>query len=64
MPHKATLVSAVDDVTDEGRMIGAINIVFQRKRPFGELRYIRTNTDYVGVHEVFLQGFPDILSES
>ncbi|OCL07636.1 NAD-P-binding protein [Glonium stellatum] len=64
MPHKVALISAVDDITDEGRMIGAINTVFQRKSSSGKLRYIGTNTDCVGVREAFLQNFPDILLES
>ena len=54
MPHKVALVPAVDAVTEEGRMIGAINTVFQRKSPSGEIRCIGTNTDCVGVREAFL----------
>ena len=64
MPYKVTLVEAVDAVTEEARMIGAINTVFQRKSATGEIRHIGTNTDCVGVREAFLQNFPGILSES
>jgi quinate dehydrogenase len=64
MPHKVSLVSAVDAITDEGRMIGAINTVFLRKSPTGKLRYIGTNTDCVGVREAFLRNFPDVLTRS
>ena len=45
-------------------MIGAINTVFQRKSSTGEIRYIGTNTDCVGIREAFLQNFPRILSKS
>jgi quinate dehydrogenase len=60
MPHKVTLVSAVDHVTEEGRLIGAINTVFVRKTASGTRTYIGTNTDCVGVREAFLQNFPDV----
>ncbi|KAJ5930143.1 NAD(P)-binding protein [Penicillium verhagenii] len=64
MPYKVTLMSAVDDLTDEGRIIGAINTVFIRKTSDGRRRYIGTNTDCVGVREAFLQNYPGILSQS
>ncbi|KAJ5722020.1 NAD(P)-binding protein [Penicillium malachiteum] len=64
MPYKVTMMSAVDEVTNEGRMIGAINTVFLRKAADGSTRYIGTNTDCIGVREAFLQNFPDIISES
>ena len=64
MPYKVSLISAVDDVTVEGRKIGAINTVFLRQDPEGITRYIGTNTDCVGVREAFLQNFPNILEQS
>jgi quinate dehydrogenase len=64
MPYKVTLIKAVDAVTEEARMIGAINTIFQRKSTTGEIRYVGTNTDCVGVREAFLQNFPGILSKS
>ena len=64
MPHKVALVSAVDAITEEARVIGAINTVFQRKSPSGEIRCIGTNTDCVGVREALLQNFPEILLAS
>jgi quinate dehydrogenase len=64
MPYKVTLMKVVDELTEEARMIGAINTVFQRKSSTGETRYIGTNTDCIGVREAFLQNFPGILSES
>lgn len=65
MPHKVAWMDECDDVTEEGRVIGAINTVFIRKDPdTGKRRYIGTNTDCVGVREAFLNNFPDILSET
>jgi quinate dehydrogenase len=60
MPYKVAMMSSVDGVTEEGRMIGAINTVFLRKARDGSTRYIGTNTDCVGVCEAFLQNFPDL----
>ncbi|KAJ5461906.1 NAD(P)-binding protein [Penicillium daleae] len=64
MPYKVKTMSLVDEVTEEGRVIGAINTVFMRKTPAGITRYIGTNTDCVGVREAFLQNYPDLLSDS
>ncbi|KAH8712039.1 hypothetical protein GQ44DRAFT_812862, partial [Phaeosphaeriaceae sp. PMI808] len=63
MPYRVSL-NAVDAITEEARMIGAINTVFQRKSAIGEIQYIGTNTDCVGVREAFLQNCPGNLSES
>ncbi|KAJ5966268.1 NAD(P)-binding protein [Penicillium waksmanii] len=64
MPYKVTMMSAVDEVTDEGRIIGAINTVFLRKSADGSTKYIGTNTDCIGVREAFLQNCPGIVSKS
>lgn len=64
MPYKVTMMSAVDEVTEEGRMIGAINTVFLRRGGDGTTRYIGTNTDCVGVREAFLQNFPGVMSQA
>ncbi|EXJ78925.1 hypothetical protein A1O3_08425 [Capronia epimyces CBS 606.96] len=62
MPHKVTFISKVDEVTPEGRAIGAINTVFVRLTPTGGRRYIGTNTDCIGVREAFLRNLsPDSL---
>lgn len=60
MPYKVTMMSAVDEVTEDGRMVGAINTVFLRKGEDGRTKYIGTNTDCTGVREAFLQNFPAI----
>lgn len=54
MPHKVTFIPFVDEITDEGTAIGAINTVFIRLNDSGR-RYIGTNTDSIGVREAFLQ---------
>lgn len=64
MPHKVTFLSEVDDVTEEARMIGAINTIFIRADESGRRRYIGTNTDSIGVREAFLQNFPNLLATS
>lgn len=64
MPYKVTMMSEVDEVTEEGRIIGAINTVFLRKAANGNTKYIGTNTDCIGVREAFLQNFPSITSKS
>jgi quinate dehydrogenase len=63
MPYKITLAKEVDALTEEARVVGAINTVFLRKEAksgTGEVRYIGTNTDTIGIREAFLQNFPGI----
>ncbi|CAK7205132.1 hypothetical protein SEUCBS139899_007897 [Sporothrix eucalyptigena] len=60
MPYKVAVMPLVDQVTEEGQMIGAINTVFLRRNTDGSIRYIGTNTDCVGVREAFLRNFPNI----
>lgn len=53
MPHKVTFTAQTDDLTPEGREIGAINTVFIRISSEGQRRFIGTNTDCVGIREAF-----------
>lgn len=64
MPYKVKMMSEVDAVTDEGRIIGAINTVFLRKATDGTTRYIGTNTDTIGVREAFLQNTPEACAKA
>ncbi|KAJ4253916.1 hypothetical protein NW762_010314 [Fusarium torreyae] len=65
MPHKVSWINECDEVTEEGRIIGAVNTVYIRKDAVsGEKKYIGTNTDCVGVREAFLQEFPGVLQQS
>ncbi|KAL1862764.1 hypothetical protein VTK73DRAFT_6663 [Phialemonium thermophilum] len=60
MPYKVAMMPAMDEVTEEGRVIGAINTVFLRRAADGSIRYIGTNTDCLGVRDAFLQNFPHV----
>ncbi|KAF8253631.1 Aminoacid dehydrogenase-like protein [Wilcoxina mikolae CBS 423.85] len=65
MPHKITFMSQVDELTEEGAMIGSINTVFIRLDPeTKQKKYIGTNTDCIGVREAFLQNCPGVLEKS
>lgn len=64
MPYKVKMMSEVDAVTDEGRIIGAINTVFLRKASDGTTRYVGTNTDTIGVREAFLQNTPEVCKKA
>jgi quinate dehydrogenase len=50
MPHKVAIIPELDELTSEGRAVGACNTVFWR-----DSRLIGTNTDIVGVRESFYQ---------
>ncbi|GAB7362474.1 hypothetical protein MBLNU230_g2796t1 [Neophaeotheca triangularis] len=54
MPFKVDILQHLDEVTDEGRGVGACNTIFKRR---GKL--IGTNTDVVGVRESFVQNVVD-----
>jgi quinate dehydrogenase len=64
MPFKVTMLSTVDDLTEEARMVGAINTIFLRRAEDGKIRYIGTNTDTIGVREAFLQNYPQLPAQS
>ena len=50
MPHKVAIIPELDELTPEGRAVGACNTVFWR-----DSRLVGTNTDIVGVRESFYQ---------
>lgn len=50
MPHKVAIFPHLDELTDEGRAVGACNTIFRR----GD-KIIGTNTDTIGVRESFYQ---------
>ncbi|KAH6866056.1 quinate dehydrogenase [Thelonectria olida] len=64
MPFKVSIMSSLDDVTEEGRVMGAINTVFLRRAADGSTRHIGTNTDCIGVREAFLQNFPEVSTKA
>lgn len=61
MPHKVSFLQHVDAVTEEARIIGAMNTLFVRLDPTTrQRRYIGTNTDCLGVQGAFEQNVPGI----
>ena len=62
MPNKVTFGPLLDDLTDEARVIGAVNTAFIRYSSIGTRRYIGTNTDCVGIREGILQHEPAAMS--
>jgi quinate dehydrogenase len=59
MPHKLAILPYLDDLTEEGREVGACNTIFVRTNPDGSRRYIGTNTDVVGIRLAFYQNIAD-----
>ncbi|GAA6015953.1 hypothetical protein JCM10207_006818 [Rhodosporidiobolus poonsookiae] len=55
MPHKVAICERLDDLTEDGRNIGACNTVIIRKGPNGERKLVGHNTDSVGVRESLLR---------
>ncbi|KAJ5243283.1 uncharacterized protein N7469_001610 [Penicillium citrinum] len=54
MPNKVTFGKALDDLTEDARMIGAVNTSFVRVAPDGRRVHIGTNTDCVGIRDAIL----------
>lgn len=50
MPHKVAILQHIDDITEEGRAVGACNTIFRR-----DDKLIGTNTDIIGIRESFVQ---------
>jgi len=59
MPHKVAILPHLDDLTPEGRDVGAVNTIFLRPQADGTTKYIGTNTDVVGIREAFYQNISD-----
>src|SRR5579859_3271280 len=53
MPHKVAIIPHLDDLLDEGRVIGAVNTVIV-KEGNGRRKYIGTNTDCIGIRDALL----------
>lgn len=54
MPHKVAILPYLDDLTSEGRDVGAVNTVIIREEN-GRRKYIGTNTDVNGIRDAFYQ---------
>lgn len=53
MPHKIAVMNHLDDLTEEGRDVGACNTIFFGERD-GRKTFIGTNTDVIGIRDSFL----------
>lgn len=62
MPNKINFMSVLDDLTEEARVIGAVNTTFVRLDEQGARRHIGTNTDCIGIRETLLQNTPEIVA--
>lgn len=58
MPNKVTFRSLLDDLTEEARVIGAVNTSFVRLDEHGKRKHIGTNTDCVGIRDSILYRMP------
>ncbi|KAH8655258.1 quinate dehydrogenase [Xylariales sp. PMI_506] len=59
MPNKVAIINHLDELTEEGREVGAINTLFLREGPEGQRILCGTNTDVVGIRESFYQNVAD-----
>ena len=59
MPHKVNIISKLDEITAEGKAIGACNTIFIRNGDNGRRIYCGTNTDCVGIQKAFEQNVQD-----
>lgn len=60
MPHKVAFLNHVDELTDAGNAIQAINTVLVRDdTATGKRAYVGTNTDCVGVQDAILRNYPE-----
>lgn len=58
MPHKVAIIPYLDDLTAEGRDVGAVNTIFKRQSDDGRTLLVGTNTDVIGIREAFFQNIP------
>ncbi|KAK5946456.1 hypothetical protein PMZ80_000599 [Knufia obscura] len=54
MPFKVDVIPFLDELTEAGQAVGAINTIFYRNGSDGRRRYIGTNTDVLGIRDAFL----------
>ncbi|KUJ23215.1 uncharacterized protein LY89DRAFT_680000 [Mollisia scopiformis] len=57
MPHKVAIIPHLDEITQEGKDIGACNTIFFKEKD-GKRIMCGTNTDCFGVRDAFLQNLP------
>lgn len=54
MPFKVAVIPYLDELTEEGKVIGAINTIFFKTAPDGSRIYCGTNTDCIGIRDAFI----------
>lgn len=59
MPHKVNIIPKLDEITAEGKAIGACNTIFLREGDNGQRIFCGTNTDCVGIQKAFEQNVKD-----
>ena len=59
MPHKVAIIPKLDEITPEGKAIGACNTIFVREGDDGRRIYCGTNTDCVGIQKAFERNVRD-----
>ena len=61
MPYKVAVIPYLDDLTEEGKAIGAINTIFLDPTALqhGERRFIGTNTDCIGIQKSLSEAVTD-----
>ena len=59
MPYKVAVIPHLDELTPEGRAIGAINTIFLKSDWSGSQRYCGTNTDCIGIRYALLENATD-----
>jgi len=53
MPFKVAVIPHLDELTDEGRSIGAVNTIIIKTGSDGSKKYCGTNTDCLGIRDAF-----------
>ena len=59
MPFKVTVIPHLDELTDEGKSIGAVNTIVIKTSPNGSRIYCGTNTDCLGIRDAFFTNVQD-----
>jgi shikimate dehydrogenase len=60
LPYKMSVIPLLDDVDNDARLIGAVNVIAFRKGSFGKLKLKGYNSDIIG----FKQSIEPLLNES
>ena len=53
MPHKVAILKHLDELTEEGAAVGAVNTIFIEEDSTGRRLFKGTNTDVIGIRDAF-----------